>query len=176
MRALVVYESMFGNTEAVASAVADGLGTRMDVDVLEVSKAPVPVIDPPDLIVVGGPTHAFSLSRPSTRAQAVEQGATHGATGIGLREWLGQLRGGPHSELVAAFDTRVDKVRRLPGSAAGKAVKVARKHGYAPAGKESFYVSDTAGPLLAGELARARAWGEELGARMAARAHSRQVS
>ena len=71
MRALVVYESMFGNTEAVARAVADGLAEMHDVDLREVSQAPTEVIGRVDLIVVGGPTHAFSLSRPATRASAV---------------------------------------------------------------------------------------------------------
>ena len=176
MKALVVYESMFGNTEEVARAVADGLRTKMDVDLREVTQAPQQITQLVDLIVVGGPTHAFSLSRPSTRAQALEQGATHGSGKLGLREWLAHLRRGPHSELVAAFDTRVEKVRRLPGSAAKKAAKVAHDLGYAPAGRESFYVTATPGPLLPGELKRATAWGEELASEMAARAHGRHVS
>lgn len=162
MKALVIYESMFGNTEAVAAAVAEGLEERLDVDVREVSKAPAEFIRPVDLLVVGGPTHAFSLSRTATRASAIEQGATHGSKELGLRDWLGHLGSGTHSEFVAAFDTRVEKAHRLPGSAASKAVKVAHALGYAPAGKNSFYVRDTAGPLLPGELARAKAWGAHL--------------
>ena len=164
MRALVVYESMFGNTEAVARAVAEGLSGTVEVDLREVSQAPAPVTGPVDLIVVGGPTHAFSLSRPATRADAVRQGATPPGTDVGLREWLAQLGRGPHSGRVAAFDTRVEKVRHLPGSAATKAARLARRHGYAPAGRESFYVVDTGGPLVAGALERARAWGARLAA------------
>ena len=125
MKALVVYESMFGNTEAVARAVAEGVGETMDVSLHEVSTAPAPITDLVDLVVVGGPTHAFSLSRPSTRADAIDKGATQGEADTGLREWIGHLRKGPHSECVAAFDTRVDRVRRLPGSAARKAVQAA---------------------------------------------------
>jgi flavodoxin-like protein len=176
MKALVVYESMFGNTEAVARAVALGLRTQMEVDLHEVAQAPQQITDLVDLVVVGGPTHAFSLSRPSTRAQALAQGATHGEQNLGLREWLAHLRKGPHSELVAAFDTRVDKARWMPGSAARKASKVAHELGYAPAGRESFFVEDTAGPLVPGELKRAEAWGEQLASDMAARAHGRTVS
>jgi hypothetical protein len=176
VKALVVYESMFGNTEAVADAVADGLRRLMDVEVHEVTRAPHPVTDAVDLIVVGGPTHAFSLSRPATRAQALEQGARHGRKDLGLREWLAHLRKGPHCELVAAFDTRVEKARWLPGSAARKAAKVARGLGYAPAGKESFYVVDTSGPMVPGELDRAEAWGGELATTMSARVSGRQVS
>lgn len=56
MRALVVYESMFGNTRAVASAIARGLETRMAVDLFEVSTAPDRVDDGVDLVVAGDPT------------------------------------------------------------------------------------------------------------------------
>jgi hypothetical protein len=176
MNALVVYESMFGNTEAVARAVAEGVGETMDVWLHEVSTAPAPVTDLVDLIVVGGPTHAFSLSRPSTRAEAVEKGAApRGGGETGLREWIGHLREGPHSEYVAAFDTRVGRVRRLPGSAARKAVKLLRRDGYTPVGTESFYVSDISGPLLPGETERAAAWGRRLAEEMVARSHGRTV-
>src|SRR3954465_4077978 len=130
MKALIVYESMFGNTEKVARAVAAGLADGMEVEVDEVSAAPAQVTDLVDLIVVGGPTHAFSLSRPSTRADAHERGATQGEVDGGLREWLGRLSGRPHSELVAAFDTRAERVRRLPGSAAHTAARLARHHGF----------------------------------------------
>jgi hypothetical protein len=169
MRVLVVYESMFGNTEAVARAVADGLAGSsapepVDVDVREVSGAPSPVAGQWDLVVAGGPTHAFSLSRPSTRAEAHSRGATRGSDDVGLREWLEKLARGPHAERLAAFDTRVEKVRHLPGSAAKSAVKALRRHGYSAAVKqESFFVLDTSGPLVEGELERAYAWGAHLG-------------
>ena len=169
MKALVVYESMFGNTEKVARAVGDGLLQEMQVELFEVRDAPPVITDFVDLLVVGGPTHAFSLSRSSTRADAVRQGAPAERAVTGLREWLEHLPKGPHSELVASFDTRVDKVRRLPGSAAKKAAKLAHGLGYALAGHESFYVSDTAGPLLPGEVDRARDWGRSLGSDMRAR-------
>jgi hypothetical protein len=162
MKALIVYESMFGNTGKVARAVAAGLSGTMEVEVREVSTAPAQLADPVDLIVVGGPTHAFSLSRPSTRADAIAKGATQGSSDVGIREWLTQLERGRHSERVAAFDTRAERVRRLPGSAAHKAAKLARHHGFRVVGVESFYVSDTAGPLLPDELERATAWGRRL--------------
>jgi hypothetical protein len=174
MKALMVYESMFGNTEKVARAVAAGLAESMEVEVHEVSAAPAQVTDLVDLVVVGGPTHAFSLSRPSTRADAFAKGATQGERDIGVREWLTDLRG-PYSGIMAAFDTRVDRVRRLPGSAAHKAAKLARHHGFDVAAVQSFYVSDTAGPLLPGELERATAWGRRLASDLSARAHGQPV-
>ena len=39
MRTRVVYESMFGNTQAIAQAVAEGLAVSMTVDLEEVGSA-----------------------------------------------------------------------------------------------------------------------------------------
>lgn len=162
MKALVVYESMFGNTEQVARAVATGLGRHLDVELVAVANAPDTVSDV-DLVVVGGPTHAFSMTRQATRVDAVSQGASHGTSETGLREWLATLPAGSQSLPVATFDTRVDKARHLPGSAAKAAAKVVRRRGYLLAARpESFYVADVAGPLIEGELDRAAAWGETL--------------
>ena len=180
MRALVVYESMFGNTERVAQAVADELARWMDVDLREVSQAPAAIhdlADMVDLIVVGGPTHAFSLSRPSTREGAIGRGATQGSAEVGVREWLEALPCGPHSESLATFDTRVSKVRHLPGSAARKAERITRSHGYPRAlSRESFYVEDVSGPLLPGELDRAREWAADLALRVTDLDHGRRQS
>jgi hypothetical protein len=167
MRALVVYESMFGNTAAVARAIGEGLAEYMRVEVYDVQHAPDPGVEHVDLIVVGGPTHAFSLSRVATRADARKQGATQGPVEAGLREWLDRLDDGPHPELIAAFDTRVAKVRMLPGSAARRSIRIAHAHGYGSVGCQSFYVEGTAGPLLSGELGRACNWGAGLAARIA---------
>jgi hypothetical protein len=170
MKALVVYESLFGNTEQVARAIARGLSEHGEVRIDEVTQAPSTLTEPLDLLVVGGPTHAFSMTRPNTRQDAFRQGATQGSPAIGLREWLGHLPSGQHPELIATFDTRVAKVRRLPGSAAKGAAKTARKLGFRElAAAESFYVDDVGGPLLEGELDRARAWGAQLGSDAAAR-------
>jgi hypothetical protein len=164
MKAIVVYESLWGNTEQVARSIAAGLTRHLEVTVLEVAVAPDIIPDDVALTVVGGPTHAFSLSRPQTRHEAFTQGATQGGEAVGVREWIGHLHLTDHAGPVATFDTRIDKVRRLPGSAAKKASRLARHEGFALAAEpESFYVSDTAGPLLAGELDRARDWGVQLG-------------
>lgn len=75
MRAIVVYESIWGNTEKLARAIADELATRMPTEVISSDSAP-DSLDGFDLAVVGGPTHAFSMTRPATRRTAVE---TNGA-------------------------------------------------------------------------------------------------
>ncbi|NJP88711.1 flavodoxin family protein [Nonomuraea sp. FMUSA5-5] len=165
MDALVVYESMFGNTKQIAEAVAEGLATRMRAEVVEVGAAPAVVGPQVGLLVVGGPTHAFSMSRASTRRSAAEQ-ATRPlvSRGAGVREWLAALRTSSAGLASAAFDTRVAKPR-MPGSAARAVAKRLRRLGVkvtAPA--QSFYVSGTEGPLVGGELDRARQWGESLAA------------
>jgi hypothetical protein len=165
MKALVVYESMWGNTERVARAIADGLRASMEVELVEVNQAPAEPEPDVGLIVAGGPTHAFSMSRANTRADAVNRGADHGTSDRGLREWLDRLPIGHHSQRVTTFDTRVDKVRHLPGSAVKAAAKVAHRHGFPRAGHvESFYVDDMEGPLLEGELDRAAAWATQIAA------------
>ncbi len=163
MRALVVYESMFGNTRAVASAVARGLATRMAVDVVEVGTAPDRVDDGVDLVVAGGPTHAFSMSRPSTRRSAADQAeAPLVSTGRGLREWIDAAGPTLRGRAVATFDTKIEK-KYLPGSAARSAHKRLRRFGCRPvAPAENFTVLGTPGPLLDGELDRAVRWGEQL--------------
>jgi Flavodoxin len=167
MRARVVYESMFGNTQAIAQAVADGLAENIGVEVEEVGSAATDVASDVDLLVVGGPTHGFGLSRERTRESAVMQAAGGVVSaGEGLREWLGAVTGGTRAIAAAAFDTRIDKPR-MPGSAAHGAEKRLRRLGFrvlVPAA--SFYVTDTSGPLVEGELERARRWGELLGSTM----------
>jgi hypothetical protein len=168
MKALVVYESMFGNTEQIARAVAAGLGESVEVQVVEVAEAAgEPGPDVP-LIVAGGPTHAFSMSRENTRADAISKGAHEGEREFGLREWMAALPSGQHSEKMATFDTKIKSMRHLPGSAAKSAARSAHRHGYESVARaESFYVDDVDGPLLDGETDRARASGRQLAASMA---------
>jgi len=158
MRSVVVVESMFGNTRSVAEAVAEGL---VDAEVIDVREAPSEFpADDVGLVVVGGPTHAFGMSRPGTRADAGRQGAAD--PGVGIRDLLNRLRANEDLR-VATFDTRVEKVRHLPGSAARSAARSLRRSGFVLVSRpESFYVVDTPGPLVEGELERARLWGERL--------------
>ncbi len=164
MRALLVYESMFGNTREIARAVATGLSSRMSVDLVEAGAAGTAVPDDVSLLVVGGPTHALGLSRPDTRRQAT--GKTDQplvSAGTGLREWLDATGPRPGGTAAAAFDTRVRLP--LPGSAARAAARRLRRRGYRLSSRpESFYVAGTTGPLLDEELRRAREWGRQLAA------------
>jgi hypothetical protein len=172
MDALVVVESVFGNTRRIAEAVAEGLGQRVHARVVDVAEArdlTDGTVEGAGLLVVGGPTQAFGMTRPATRSSAAEQaGAGAVAAQVGLREWLETLPSAGPGGLAAAFDTRVDHPR-MPGSAAAGAARRLRHLGYEMVtGPESFRVTGTKGPLVAGELERARLWGSGLVARMVA--------
>jgi hypothetical protein len=166
MRALVVYESMFGNNRAIAEAIADGLvAAGAEVEVTEVNAAPDALPSPLDLLVVGGPNHAFGMSRPATREQAAQETEEPLVSqGIGLREWLEALPAAAGVTPFAAFDTRVDKkALRIVDRTAGMIAKRLRKRGLRElTDLESYFVADMTGPLVEGEVERARAWGREL--------------
>ena len=160
---LVVYESCFGNTKSIAEAIAVGLAG--DVELVEANDAPTRLGSEVALLVVGGPTHALTMSTPKTRLSAAEM--TGGASArIGIREWIDELSILPTTP-VATFDTKVEHPR-LPGSAARAAARRLRKAGLSVIVEpETFYVGGTPGPLMEGERDRAHAWGAELAARVA---------
>jgi hypothetical protein len=172
MRALIVFESMFGNTKVIAEAVAVGLGERMDAELMEVGAAPTTVSGDVDLVVVGGPTHAFGMSRASSRQSAVRQLAeaakddpTAGgviSTGVGIREWLASVDLGCPAPAVALFDTRLRSP--LSGSAAAKAARLLRRRGLRVVDRRSFYVTGGRGPLRDGERDQDRQWAANLAA------------
>ncbi|WP_298460788.1 flavodoxin family protein [uncultured Cellulomonas sp.] len=170
MQALVVYESMFGTTRDVARAIGNGLFPVMDVDLVEVGTATC-LVDT-DLLVVGGPTHAFGMSRSSTRQDAARQ-AAHATVSVddGVREWLERVLPAVPGLAAAAFDTRVASPR-VPGSAAKAIHRRLRRLGFEPVvPAESFWVDGTQGPLASGEAERAREWGAHLADLVAHRAH-----
>src|ERR1700760_1477802 len=79
MRALVVYESMYGNTHAVAVNIAAGLSTRHDVTMVPVTRATPELVAAADLLVVGGPTHMHGMSRPASRRMAADTARKEGS-------------------------------------------------------------------------------------------------
>ena len=167
MKALIVYESMYGNTRAVANAVAAGLGSPAEVDLRPVHSVPTVSADL-DLLIVGGPTHMHGLSTAMSRNMAVtaaREDAGKIAPGAtehpALREWLRDLDA-PRTARAAAFDTRGDARAALTGSAARGIARRLRRRGLDVVDRNSFLVADAEGPLEDGELERARAWGEAL--------------
>jgi hypothetical protein len=168
MVSLVVFESIYGNTRAVAEAIAAGLRTAGEVEVQPVHEADVASLERADLIVVGGPTHMHGLSTSLSRKLAVQAGEEEdvevepGASeDPGLRRWLSERAGGGRK--AAAFDTRIDRSPTLTGVAARGIARRLRRRGYElVADPESFLVKDSEGPLVDRELQRAREWGAKL--------------
>jgi len=155
---LIVIESCFGNTDRVAGAIATGLRSG-GADVTVVDAAAAPATEGVDLLLVGSPTHNMGLPGPASRAQAAAKGGRPVA--IGVAEWLEALPG-QAGRRVASFDTVAGR-GFFSGSAAKAIEKRMRRQSIAFAGRESFLVSGTAGPLADDELARAEAWGTALG-------------
>ena len=104
MRAIVIYESMFGNTRMIAEAIGEGLKPTYDVDVRPAGTVSREELTQVDLIVAGGPTHAWGMSRPSTRAGALKQVEVPGS---GLRLETGATGPGEPEDRPAARAERL---------------------------------------------------------------------
>ncbi|GAA2753949.1 flavodoxin [Amnibacterium kyonggiense] len=161
MRVLVVLESMFGNTERIGWAVAHALRPVADVDVVGASVAPALPGSDVRLVIVGAPTHGFSLPTAQSRKEAVHQGASPDRAVRGVREWLDALDASASFDL-AAFTTRVERAPRFPRGAAAAAARIARHRGIRVVGTEAFLVKGTQGPVVDGEVERAARWAATL--------------
>jgi hypothetical protein len=174
MRAIVIYESMFGNTHAVAEHIAEGIevpGAQAFVaTVVSVHDASPEQLTAADLIVVGGPTHVHGMSSERSRAGAQDMVAKDDdleldpdAYGEGLRDWFAGLADDVGtSRFAAAFDTRVHGSTLLTGQASKGIAKRLASHGFElVAAGESFFVDKT-NHLEAGEVDRATAWGHRV--------------
>lgn len=165
MKVTVIYESIYGNTAAIAEAIAEGLRTHSEVELRAVDDVPVTA----DLLVLGAPTHGHGL--PDSDRTAIEKAAEKTlARGdrleyhptAGMRRFIDSL---PNTQgvRVACFDTRFDTSAILTGSAAKTMAGKLRRLGYRiVVDPESFFVLHTEGPLKEAELDRARDWGASL--------------
>jgi hypothetical protein len=160
MHAIVVYESVWGNTAEVAHAIAEGLGA--DVRAYPTDEVPGDDLSSADLIVAGAPVFAFGLPTEGIRDRILRDEADAvtppDLSHPSLRSWLDTLPVG-HGR-SAAFETRI---WWSPRGATGSIEKRLSRLGYPPVAKaEKFVVNDKYGPLRPGELERARSWGREL--------------
>jgi len=168
MKFVVVYESMFGNTDTIAKAIAAGLSEAGEVKLGSVDAlSPVEVQDAA-LFVAGGPTHAHGMARRNAHEAIAGERSyrRYGPVQPGhenLRGWIERLTVGPAR--AAAFDTRFDKPMWITGSAAKKIAARLERKGYSVVEARSFFVEATTGPLAEGERDRAFEWGRELGAK-----------
>jgi hypothetical protein len=159
MKAIVVYESHWGNTAAIAEAIAEGIGP--DARAVTTTDATPELIVDAELVVAGAPVMAFSLPKDSMlesmtkdRKAPVPPDVSHRP----LRDWLDGLPSGKGA--AASFETRL---RWSPGGATGTIDDRFRRAGFRTIAKpEKFVVKGSYGPLREGELERAREWGAAL--------------
>jgi hypothetical protein len=170
MRAVVVYESMFGNTHLVADEIAAGLQPTLDVTVTAVEGADVAALADADLLVVGGPTHVHGMTSDTSRKSAVEMAAKDedldldpDAEGPGLRDWFNDLEKRPGTA-AAAFDTRVDAPAAFTGRASKGIGRRLHRHRFELVTAPESFLVDKQNHLIEGEAERARRWGESLAA------------
>jgi flavorubredoxin len=159
-KAIVVYESHWGNTAEVARAIAEGIGP--DARAMSTAEATAVVIAGADLIVAGSPLLGFRLpTEDMLKGMATSAGKDPTPPDLShpsMRSWLDALPSGTGK--AAAFETRI---WWSPGSAAKAILTKLEQVGYKPVAKpERFVVKGKYGPLRDGELDRAKAWGTEL--------------
>ncbi len=155
MNTLVIYDSVFGNTEKIARAIGDAISSQDSVATLPVSQVTTEKLRGLDVLMIGSPTRGF---RPTEA----------------ISKFLNAL---PKNHLagirVAAFDTRwalesIDSgftrfIVGKGGYAANTIAKSLEKKGaqlIAP--PEGFFVTGIEGPLQDGELDRAANWAKQI--------------
>ena len=156
MKSIVIYDSLYGNTEKVAQSIGHALSELGEVSVLRVGQANIDLLTGADLLVVGSPTQKF---RPT----------------LGMNTFLNSIpKNGLKGFRVAAFDTRltkaeIDKMPPLPffvqlfGYAAGRIAKqLVSKGSKLLIPPEGFLVQGMQGPLVEAELERAATWAKKL--------------
>ena len=165
MHAIVVFESHWGNTAAVARAIAEGIGG--DARALTTTEATPEVVGAADLVVAGAPVMAFGLPSDKMLAGTANDPKAPTPADVShptLRTWLESLPAfakdaGAHR--AASFET---KLWWSPGGATGAIDERLRKAGFETVARgEKFVVRSAYGPLKEGEIERAREWGARLG-------------
>ena len=156
MKVLIVYDSYFGNTESIARSIGEALTEEHDVTVVSVKTVGDELGKPWDLLVVGSPTRAF---RPTAAITA-------------MLKRIAPAKGASEKR-YAVFDTRVslEEVNsrflsfmvKLFGYAAEPMDRLLKRKGFLPASTPQWYfVTESEGPLHAGEVERAAQWARKL--------------
>ncbi len=144
MKAIIIYDSMYGNTEEIARAIGSAAGS--DVKVLRAGEANTAELKSVELLIIGSPTHG-------------------GRATPAVQEFLSKIPGSSLKGVkVAAFDTRFStKFVGVFGYAAGRiATDLKARGGILAAPPEGFFVKGTKGPVKEGEAVRAAGWLKEI--------------
>jgi flavodoxin len=144
MKILVVYDSVYGNTEEIAKAMGEGIGE--DAKVVKAENTGPADLESVELLITGSPTYG---GRPTPK----------------MKEFLERVKTVTLKDVrIAAFDTRVPATWvKIFGFAAGKIEKQLKSQGGKSVIKPGgFFVTGTKGPLVEGELERAAKWAQEI--------------
>ena len=145
MNTLVVYDSQFGNTQRLANAIAQTLREYGAARAVSVNQPESTKLEGVDMLILGCPTQGW---RPTPAIASLLEN-------IATESWR-DLK-------IACFDTRFHKPRWLTGSAAVRMAHALQLMGIAPImPPESFFVTESHGPLASGEEARAVRWAQQL--------------
>jgi len=151
MDAIIIYDSVFGNTEKIAQAIYDGAASVVNAQIFKVSDIKAEQLAGIKVLIIGSPTRGF---RPTETVTAF-------------------LKSLPANSLagvkVAAFDTRLSlsdtksAFTRFIVKTGGYAAKtignsLVKKGGTLVVLPEGFLVIGEEGPLKDGELERASQW------------------
>lgn len=157
----MVFETLVGDTEQIAQSVVDGLDADFDIVLADIRDTAATVCADFDLIVTGSPTHTFGVRAPDDTPD-VDTGH------LAMAEWLARMPPAHRHQFCACFDTRTPVGTYAGESASMPATRTLHQHGYTVLSRQSFLVASVGGPLLPGELDRARAWAHSLAARVTA--------
>ena len=160
MKGLIVYDSLYGNTEKIADAIGEALGNREECMVMRVGNVKPDQFASLDLLISGSPTQRFQPTPAMNNLlKEIPQNSLKGVkvTAFDTRlteEWI-------HKTPVLAFFVRVSG--RSAYAAKSMADKLKKKGGELITSPEGFYVEGTEGPLVQGELERAASWAKKIG-------------
>jgi flavodoxin len=159
MKTLILYDSVYGNTEKIALAIGNALGSQEDVSVMKVGDVKPGQFAGLDLLIVGAPTQRFRTTPAmSDLLKMIPENSLKGVK-------------------VAAFDTRLsmDEINKTPilaffvrlfgvnaYAARPIANRLRKKGGKLVGSPEGFFVEGMKGPLVEGELERAVTWARQL--------------
>jgi flavodoxin len=154
LKALVVYDSKFGNTEKIARAIGEAITPLGEAKVVKAADANVSELSSIDFLIVGSPTHAGRATR-------------------AVKEFLRRIPANALENVrVASFDTRFSAKDKGLGPrivlgifryAGGRIANILEyKGGYLATEPEGFVVENSEGPLKKGELERAATWAKGL--------------
>ena len=153
MKILIVFDSLYGNTEKIAQAIKEGLSSGNEVALVRADQASANDIEKMDLVLVGSPTHGGQFSE-------------------AVKNFFKSIPDkGLQGKRAAAFDTGMSKenesgfvkgVISFFGYASKRIGKELTKKGATLTGAETFFVLGKEGPLKEGEIERARQWAKGL--------------